>query len=656
MGCALYGSQKSKYGQANKLFDILHLTLSHLVLNQRSPVLLQLPSSRENYDLTRVYNYNRPFAIMLEKLNDEEKPSPSFKKKRPPKTKSPTLKSPRTKYWLDTHTLLHIRNFWQRHIADEVQGIGENTYAAMARSLLAMRIAPSRWEGPLQDCITLNTKWCGHYSCLHPWPKRRQDLEERQSCAEDWDPIDPMTLNLETSTSNKDGVYWPPLFSTIPILEAAMPNDSQKRKLHVEYFRGIAPFMELKDRKKHKNSDASVQQSIGKLQKWHPFLASRVHGFVHDIPEEAVLGRKPRKERFSRFADGEQEKVIPGWKRIAMVIYKPARGTLFSILAHAAEDYGGASGTDMIFNTADIWNNNASVNFSTDQAQPDAGTTTNAAQLANVPSSTVGAGGATPSTNDSPDDAPSNEQVEADFIRRITIRINSFAESYSKLQAETEKPVPEPSPFAPSYVPRPGPKIDLPPLFSAKHIRQLEEDFSPAQYMTWDDGTIEYAYAYEGVIIPGGKIMLGRWWRVHGVEGMGPGKEVDPDGAGVEVRPVVQAQSGSSNEATDADDSGSISRAKGKKRKYKDGPRKSKRQCTSKRNSQLRRKVNDSVTEDGDVDGGWDEEEQTEDESEERSLSKEAEYEFVTIVNGEESRAVNATKGLERGPFVFWSI
>ena len=30
--------------------------------------------------------------------------------------------------------------------------------------------------------------------------------------------------------------------------------------------------------------------------------------------------------------------------------------------------------------------------------------------------------------------------------------------------------------------------------------------------LSWDE--IEWAYAYDGVLIPGGKTMLGRWWRI----------------------------------------------------------------------------------------------------------------------------------------------
>ena len=52
--------------------------------------------------------------------------------------------------------------------------------------------------------------------------------------------------------------------------------------------------------------------------------------------------------------------------------------------------------------------------------------------------------------------------------------------------------------------------------------------------LQWED--IEYAYVYEGVLTPGDKLMLGRWWRV-GLNGMGinEGCEVDCEGMGVKV-------------------------------------------------------------------------------------------------------------------------
>ena len=45
----------------------------------------------------------------------------------------------------------------------------------------------------------------------------------------------------------------------------------------------------------------------------------------------------------------------------------------------------------------------------------------------------------------------------------------------------------------------------------------------PILTATQDD--IEYAYAYEGILVPGGKIMMGRWWRCAEA-GFGEGREL----------------------------------------------------------------------------------------------------------------------------------
>jgi hypothetical protein len=49
--------------------------------------------------------------------------------------------------------------------------------------------------------------------------------------------------------------------------------------------------------------------------------------------------------------------------------------------------------------------------------------------------------------------------------------------------------------------------------FDRHTVEELEERFRVSEHLNWDD--IDYAYAYEGAIIPGGKIMMGRWWRLH---------------------------------------------------------------------------------------------------------------------------------------------
>ncbi|KAK5943173.1 hypothetical protein PMZ80_004179 [Knufia obscura] len=675
MGSALYDNEKTKFGRPHMLFDTLQVTLSHLVLSQRSPVLINLPSSRDNYDLARVYNYNKPLVMLLERLPDDaENVQKPFKSKRFPNLRSPTPEPVKPRFKLDMHTLLHIRNFWQRHFADDVQGIGENTYASMARSLVALGKTPRKWDCALQEQLLVSAKWYGHYSCLHPWPKSRQDLEERQSCAEDWKHIDPMVLDLEASTSNKDGAWWPPAFSTIPAFADSMPGDRHHKEYNVKFLRGIAPFLELKHHDKSKSAEDDADGDDTKLPKWHPFLASRLHGFVHDIPDATVLGRKPRRERFSELNKREEEQAIPGWKHIIMIMYKPTSRQLLSVLEHAMEDYGGASGTEMDFNTASIWNEDdgdgggagttdvdtiggtqahvqPNENQNQDFASLGAVTTSNINNTAQQ-STTAAAPGPVPALSNvtaDTDTSPTEEQIEAQLRLQITRRIKAYSQIYQKrVEAIQAYVAPPDNPYQIRQNPKPLPK-PLPQLWSPEHIRTLEESHSSAAYTTWDDGTIDYAYAYEGVIIPGGKIMLGRWWRVQGIEGMGAGKEVGPDTVGVEVRAVAQEDT---SEHGSYEDDSSGKKGKGKRKAKKQGKNKSKRRSTRKKN---KRKVTSSDSEEDNYDEQDADYEDDDHDEEQLEPEKEVEYEFVTMLNGEESRAVNACKGLERGPFVFWT-
>ena len=55
-----------------------------------------------------------------------------------------------------------------------------------------------------------------------------------------------------------------------------------------------------------------------------------------------------------------------------------------------------------------------------------------------------------------------------------------------------------------------------PTKLSGKIIQGMEDALHEPQYLQW--ASIEHAYAYEGVVTPGGMVMLGRWWRIgpHG--------------------------------------------------------------------------------------------------------------------------------------------
>lgn len=642
LGCALFDSQNAKYGRPNKLFDTLQVALSHLILHQRSPVLLHLTSSRENYDLERVYNYNRPFHTILEEQQD-----------RPPhKSKSMRCQGMTPKrlkrFNVNMHTLLHIRNFWQRHFSEDChaapsRGIGENTYTSMARNLVALGKIPRKWDVPLDKPTAAQMKWIGHYSCLHPWPKSRQSLEEQQSCAEDWDKIDPMTLDLEASSHNKNDAFWPQLFSTIPIFESLLPEENRRRHSNLMYVRGISSFLDVHTRKSTTNiSDKSEKET----SKWHPFLASRVHGFIHDIEPQDVLGRKLKRDRYSAPGSSRREQVVPGWKHIVMVIWKPPKRHLLNTLEHAQEDYGGSTGTaTAAFNMADIWNDNntaAATNTPTSSAPPQTANT-NPAQNTDLVIS------------DASDDASNStdEDVNIDYDRAIHERIEQYSKEYTTLLAEDAKMPQSQATFESTTLNKPKPKEALPLLFSLEHIVAMDEEFSSVRHKGWLD--VDYAYAYEGMIIPGGKIMMGRWWRI-GANGMGRGKEIGPDNVGVEVRPVVTATSSPSNNSA-PDESEEPKSSKRKKRSQ--CLRKSKRTRTQ-RNAKSSRKSSLHVSISGEDEWDHDDsndmvsDEEVNDEKEPDEAEKGVEYEFVAMLNGQESRAVNATKGLERGPFVFW--
>lgn len=619
MSCSLYGGEKRKYGQPNFLFDTLQVVLSHLVLSPQSPVLAKIPSSRDSYDLARVCNYNKPLTTILQLVEEEqEEIQQPFRSRRFPNLKSPSSTPPprEPQYRLDMHTLLHIRNFWQRHFTEDRHGIGENTYSTMVRSLLASGITPREWDQPLQEFSPFDKNWYGHYSCTHPWPKNRQDLEERQSCAEDWKSVDPMTLELETSMTDENELFWPELFASIPAFADAMPDAAFAKELNVTYIRGIAPFLDL-------GSGSFTGDSKSELPKWHPYLASRVNGFVHDVPAKTLIDEDARERRNEAY-DDDKDVPIPGWKHVVMVIWKPTTRSLLAVLDHAEEEYGGASGTQI---SVSIWDNADADTIVVSAPATGTGTNNNTAAINANANMTA------------PPAQPTEAQIEAQLKVLLSRRIKSFSKNHAALTTS------QPSQSS-SSEPQPAP---LPPLWSPAHIRTLEESFSPAKYLSWDDGTINYAYAYEGIIIPGGKIMIGRWWRIHGIEGLGAGREVGPDGVGVEVRPV---QDDSVSGSTDMDtEDGSSAKKKGKGKAKASGKKAAKKSGNAKnwRRSKRGGKKRKASAMIGKSD---DEFEDSEDEVVPEEL---VEYEFMTVVNGEESRAVNGCKGLERGPFVFWT-
>ena len=196
-----YNDGYKQYGESNLLFDALQLTFSYLLLSPTAPMAHKIHNGRDKYDMVKVYNWNKDFRTLYASADatnlDASPGEPDIGE----------AVSAQKEYTLDLNTLLHIRNFWHRHLLDETRSLlsstifGERTYSIMAKALADLGHSPRAWKTPLpawhntmEDARVGN--WYGHYSCLHrPWPKTRRDLEDRQSCAEDWDKIDAMVRN-----------------------------------------------------------------------------------------------------------------------------------------------------------------------------------------------------------------------------------------------------------------------------------------------------------------------------------------------------------------------------------------------------------------------------------------------------------------------------
>ncbi|KAJ5179675.1 hypothetical protein N7492_002885 [Penicillium capsulatum] len=105
---------------------------------------------------------------------------------------------------LDLSSLLHMRNFWQRHILDAHEGTFYFSFAQLRRDLKP--ILNSHPE--IEDLRGFQTTWMGYYSCIHPLPRTSEQLQNRQTCADldsHWDQVEIMTLTFQTKADE----FWP---------------------------------------------------------------------------------------------------------------------------------------------------------------------------------------------------------------------------------------------------------------------------------------------------------------------------------------------------------------------------------------------------------------------------------------------------------------
>ncbi len=479
LSCFLFPCQGQRYGQPHPFFDALQLVLSHLLLSPVSKVSQVIKSCRANYDLAVVYAWDKPLVPLYNraKVVEEilEPQSDMLGTRRSSRKKLPLRKLVKPAHELDTHALLHIRNFWHRHLIEEPQGFGskgivENTYGKMMKDLMHAGFIPKAWDKPLKNGdLQIATEWYGHYSTLAQWPKKKQELEEVQSLAEDWHKIDPLVrdemtialgtkltviqkLDVAVSTNNDEDGFWPPILQSIPVFEKTVPDLKSGSCVFV---RGLAQFVDLSTLDSDKKSPPASQATLTlptppKLPKYHPYLAMRLRGVIHSIDAQPQ----------AKGPDGAHHS-IPGWNRIVMVLYKPNKRHLIQVLEHAEEEFG----------------NSFSAAITTQMMQNG----TNSAQIAQILNGIAPAGQALD---------PIELDAQLDAYLRQKLVSNDLWRDGKNLDKDT--------------------------------IETMEEKYRLSEYLDWND--IDYAYAYEGAILPGGKIMMGRWWRLAMV-GQGDGME-----------------------------------------------------------------------------------------------------------------------------------
>ncbi|OAL34522.1 hypothetical protein AYO20_06152 [Fonsecaea nubica] len=440
------------------------VVISHLLLSPASRMASTVRSSRTNYDLAIVYNWGSPLTLLYPKEKGKGKDKGEENEgltrnrtrnkrhrdrlRRPPQPSRPTHK-------LDTRSLLHIRNFWHRHLIQTAKGSGardiltENTYAKMARELMRHGITPKPWDRPLAEgpLLQIPTEWYGHYSTLANWPRKRLELEEVQSLAEDWHEVDPMKLDFAISADNQVDGFWSPIFKSVPAFQKTLPDLSQ-----CVFIRGLAPFVQLSPpTNPARASDAAGSQSTltlpaaPELSKYHPYLALRLRGVVHSIPAQALTDDDEDDDN-----DTDQDPGLPGFKRVVMILYKPNKRYLIQVLEHAEEEYGETYATAL---TAQMAQGNSNDNAG------------------------VGPGPGL-------DPAPA---LALDNAAEIDARLDEYLRT--KLVSN------------PLW--RDGANFDR------DAVEEMEEKFRLSEYLEWND--IDYAYAYEGALLPGGKIMLGKY-------------------------------------------------------------------------------------------------------------------------------------------------
>ncbi|EEH08684.1 conserved hypothetical protein [Histoplasma capsulatum G186AR] len=178
---------------------------------------------------------------------------------------------------IDLYQVLHIRNFWKRHLTNPDEDTFYRTYHNLPEIL-----RPKTWEEGLGNRESL--------ACIHPLPTTFEDLQERQTCADlasHWDSTCALLLEISTTTTN----VWFPIFNEAYPINPYIESPSRT------YFRGTQS-LDGHHHHYHANGNTNVNNNNDDDEnpRSHP-----IRGFTETCPAQAG---------------------IPGWRRICFIIYE----------------------------------------------------------------------------------------------------------------------------------------------------------------------------------------------------------------------------------------------------------------------------------------------------------------------------------------------
>ncbi|GKZ24563.1 hypothetical protein AbraCBS73388_011390 [Aspergillus brasiliensis] len=138
------GYNQKDAGRPSDLFCATQLCLTRLALDP----LMSVQCLRTDYDVGVVYGYKVETSRPI--VHDNK---------------------------LDLEKLLHIRNFWLRHLLCPAEATFHASYTNLPP---CYRLKSWSELAPLDDELP----WMGFASCVHPYPRLLKILEERQTCAD----------------------------------------------------------------------------------------------------------------------------------------------------------------------------------------------------------------------------------------------------------------------------------------------------------------------------------------------------------------------------------------------------------------------------------------------------------------------------------------